>query len=121
MANVIIPNFNSQKTEVGLNTYQYTIINSGVHTAKIRVSVHQSSTLTITISQSGSTSATLATVTHAAIVQPDTTGQSSIVLSALANFVSGDVVSFALSSSAVTDNQLNNVKADMIVKQGSNT
>jgi hypothetical protein len=119
MATVIIPNFNTQKTMVGLNTYQYTIGSNNLHTARIVVSHHQTSNLTVSIVQAGSVNATLATAT----VQPQgstvTDSQSSVILTTTANCQSGDTISFVLTSSASTDQQLNNIKSDMIVTVGT--
>jgi len=118
MSTIVIPNFNTQKTMAGLNTYTYTIVNTALHTCRMMVSHHQASNLTASITQSGSVSATLATVTVQPVALPNSTGQSSVILTVVANCVSGDVISFVLTSSNANDQQLNNVKTDMIVTQG---
>ena len=115
MATIIIPNFNTQKTMAGLNTYTYTTKSTALHQCRIVVSHHQASALTVSITQSGSVSLTLATATAIPSGSTVTEGQSSIILTATANSVSGDVISFVLTSSASDDQQLNNVKSDMIV------
>jgi hypothetical protein len=115
---IVIPNFNTEKTYVGLNTYTYTIKEAGLHNAKIQVDHHQASNLTVSITQTGSVSSTLASGT----VQPKgitvTAGQSSIILYGLANCSIGDVISFVLTSSAANDNQLNTVKSTFKVNAG---
>lgn len=114
-----IPNFNTQKTMVGLNTYQYTVGSTSIHSARIKVDHHQSSNLTVSIVQAGSVNATLATATVNPSGTTTTDGQSSVVLTALANCQSGDTISFVLTSSATVDNQLNTVRSSMIVTQGT--
>lgn len=118
MATIIMPNFLTQKTMTGLNTYQTTLNIAGLHSARIIVSHHQPSNLTVSIVQAGSVNATIATLT----VQPKgtavTSGQSSSILTAMANCQPGDTISFVLTSSATDDQNLNRVKSDMIVARG---
>lgn len=118
MATITIPNFNTEKVVCGLNTYQYTIQAAGVHYCRIEVDHHASSQATITISRSGSVSATLATLTLPGSSGSNGFSQSTTVLIAAANFAVSDVVSFAISSSNVVDQQLNNIKARLIVRLG---
>jgi hypothetical protein len=118
MATIVIPNFNTQKTFAGLNTYTYTIQNAGVHTCRIKTDHHQQSNMIAAISQSGSFSGTLATGTVQPVPLPNTTGQSSLILEARANCQPGDVITFTLTSSASNDQQLNTLKSSMIVTQG---
>src|ERR1700691_2285832 len=96
----IIPNFNTQKTYVGLGTFVYTIGSAGMHTARLVVSHHQSSNLTASIVQAGSVNATLRTAT----VQPQgstvTECQTSLILTVTANCQPSDTISFILTSSA---------------------
>lgn len=119
MATIVIPNFTTQKTMVGLNTYTYTIQTAGLHVCRMVVSKHQTSTLTASITQAGSVTATLATATAHSVASTGTVGQSSIILEATANCAVNDVISFVLTSSGSTDKELNTVKADMIVTRGS--
>lgn len=119
MATIIIPNFNTQKTMVGLNTYQYTIQTAGLHVAHIVISHHAPSALTCSIVQAGSVNSTLATVTVQPVTTPNTTGQSSTILTATANCAVNDTISFVVTSSAANDQQLNNVKLDMDIRRGS--
>lgn len=118
MATIIIPNFNTEKTMVGLNTYTYTIVNAGLHTAKIQVDHHAPSNLTVQIQQTGSVSAVLATGTVQPTGSTTTAGQTSIILTALANCQPGDTIQFVLVSSAGNDSQLNTVKSTFKVNQG---
>lgn len=115
MATIIIPNFNTQKTMNGLNTYQYTIQTTGQHTVRMVVSHHSPSNLSASITQSGSMSLTLASVTVQPITIPNNNGMSSAILTAICNCAVSDVISFVLTSSTPNDQQLNNVKTDMIV------
>lgn len=118
MATVVVPNFNTEKTYVGLNTYTYTIKTAGLHTAKIQVDHHAPSNLTVQIQQTGSVTATLASGTVQPTGSTVTAGQSSVILVALANCAVNDVIQFVLVSSAVNDQQLNTVKATFKVNQG---
>lgn len=111
---VIIPNFLTQKVVNGLNTYQYTVQNTAMHVARIRTTHPTNTGITITINQNGSP---VATVTPAATL-PDT-GQTSTELHTTINCTSGDVISFALSSSAAPDEQLNTVVSTINVYVGS--
>lgn len=116
MATITIPNFLTEKVVNGLNTYQYTTINTAMHVIRVNVTQPPASGMTITLSQSGSQSATLATVT---LPQSTVDIQGNYILQATANCVSGDVLSVALSSSQPIDKQLNTVVAKIIVKVGS--
>ena len=103
---------------VGLNTYTYTVVNTGIHTAKIETDIRASSNITVTISQSGSVSATLATGTVQPTILPNTTSRSSLILLGLANCAIGDVISFVITSSTPIDQDLNTVKATFRVNAG---
>lgn len=116
MATISIPNFNTEKVVNGLNSYTYTVTSTAVHNCRIIVDHRDSSTMTITISQSGSQSATLATLTLPGM--PAGSPQPSTILQAPANCVSGDVITFALTSSDPADQQLNTVKARLNVHVG---
>lgn len=118
MATIIIPNFNTQKTEVGLNTYTHTIATTNLHTARIELSHRSASSVTASIVQTGSNNATLATVTVQPITSPNSTTQPSAILTVRANCVAGDTISFVLTSSTAEDQQLNTIKSNMIVTQG---
>jgi len=118
MATLNIPNFNTEKVMVGLNTYTYTVQVAGLHNAKIQVDHHQASNLTCTITQSGSVSRTLASGTVQPLGSTVTQGQSSIILYGLANCSVGDVISFVLTSSATNDQQLNTIKSTFKVNAG---
>lgn len=114
MSTIIIPNFLTEKVVVGLNNYQYTVVNAGMHVARIRLSKHPASSLTCVINLNGSPQASLT-------VQPVSGegGQSEQVLSVTMNCSPSDIIAFNLTSSASSDQQLNNVKATLNVHQGS--
>jgi hypothetical protein len=116
MATITIPNFLTEKVVNGLNTYQYTVGSTAMHTCRIVVDHLDSSTMTVAITQSGSVSTTLATVTLPGL--PAGSPQTSIILQACANCVSGDVLSFVLTSSNTDDQQLNTVKARLNIHVG---
>ena len=120
MSTIVIPNFNTEKSMVGLNTYTYTVGSASLHKCQIQVDHRSASSLTVSITQSGSFSGTLATGT----VQPQSStsdnGRTGIFLVALANCQAGDVISFVLTSSASIDEQLNTTKATFKVSVGQN-
>lgn len=116
MATVLIPNFLTEKVVNGLNTYQYTIQSTAVHNCRIKVDKQPSSTMSISIVQAGSHNATLASATLVALDQAD--GQSSYILQSPANCVSGDTISFILSSSNQVDQQANTIKATLNIHVG---
>jgi hypothetical protein len=119
MATVIIPNFNTQKVYNGLNTYTYTVGSTAMHMCDIKVQHRESSAMTISISQSGSFTGTLATVTLNPSSGTAGQPQTEVDLQALANCVSGDVISFTLTSSASIDEQLNTVQSLIRVSVGT--
>lgn len=114
MATIIIPRFESEKTEIGLNTYQYTILTAGDHVARMRVSRHPSSTLTMQILLNGSPVKSM-TLTPVAV------GGGQIEQSLIADIICAvnDTVAFALSSSNPTDLQLNTIKSSLSLYRGS--
>lgn len=118
MATVIIPNFLTQKVVNGLNTYQYTIQNAGLHNCKIKTDHREASSMTISIVQAGSNNATLGTITLSPTSSAAGNSQSSAVLNTIANCQPGDTISFVLTSSAQIDNQLNTVKSRITVNPG---
>ncbi len=125
MATIIIPNFNTQKTLIGLNTYQYTIpadtAAGTIVTARMEVSHKQGSQLTASIVQAGSISATLATKTAQPTVTPNTTAQNMTIVIAKTTCSPGDTISFAVTSSATPDLELNTVSTNMTVNIGAVT
>jgi hypothetical protein len=116
MATIIIPNFTTEKVVCGLNSYQYTVGSTAMHNCRIIVDHRDSSTMQITISQSGSRSATLASLTLPGL--PSGSPQPSTILQGTANCVTGDVITFTLTSSAASDQNTNNVKAKLNVHVG---
>lgn len=114
MSTIIIPNFLTEKVVTGLNTYQYTINTAAMHVARVRVSKQPDSGMTITINLNGSPVATTTLVP----VEPGG-GNSTAVISATMNCAANDVVTFVLSSSTSSDQQLNTIKAILNVHIGS--
>jgi hypothetical protein len=114
MATIIIPNFLTAKQMVGLNTYQYTVSAAAMHLARINVTKHVNSNLTATINLNGSPVATMT-------VQPVDTGGGQLeqTLSATMNCAVNDVITFVLTSSASSDQQLNSVKSTLNIHVGS--
>lgn len=114
----VIPNFtNGEKIYAGEDTFTYTIVNAGMHVCKIRTSKPNNSNLALSITQSGSVSATIAT--GLAVPVDTTTGQSSLTIQGTANCQPGDVITFGVTSANVNDRQLNTLKSEILVKQGS--
>jgi hypothetical protein len=118
MATIIIPNFLTQKVVNGLNSYQYTTASTAMHTCRIEVIHREASTMTVSIVQAGSVNATLATMTLAAGSSTSGGPQGTVILQACANCVSGDTLTFVLTSSAAIDEQLNTVKALLNIHVG---
>jgi hypothetical protein len=115
MATIIIPNFNTEKAVVGLNSYQYTVQAAGLHNCKIEVDHREASSLTVSVAQAGSVSATLATVTLPGVASNLPTGA---FLNACANAQPGDTLTFSITSSNPIDEQLNTVKAKLNIHIG---
>lgn len=116
MATISIPNFNTEKVYNGLNTYTYTVGSTAMHVCRIKMDHRAASAMTISITQTGSVNATLQTVTVVAV--PAGSPQTSTILQATANCVSGDVLSFVITSSASEDQQANTIKATLNVHIG---
>src|SRR5271156_5256453 len=100
MATIIIPNFLTQKVVNGLNSYQYTTGSTAMHSCRIEVDHREASVLVISIVQAGSVNATLATVTLTGGSSTSGMPQNTAILKALANCVSGDTLTFTLTSSS---------------------
>lgn len=116
MATITIPNFLTEKVVNGLNSYVYTTSSTAVHNCRIVIDHRDSSTMTVTIAQAGSQSATIATVTLPGM--PAGSPQPSTILQGPANCVSGDTITFTMTSSDPADSQLNTVKARLNVHVG---
>jgi len=113
----IIPNFLTEKVYTGLDTYQYTVVNAGLHVASIRIDKMPSSAITVSIIQAGSVNATLATMT----IVPNLpySAQTSQSLAVTANCAASDTLSFVLTSSAPADETPNGFKALMNIRGSS--
>jgi hypothetical protein len=118
MATIVVPNFLTQKTYNGLNSYQYTVASAAMHTCRVEVDHREASTMTISIVQAGSVNSTLATMTLPGGTSTAGGPEATAILQALANCAIGDTLTFVLSSSAVIDEQLNTVKARLNVHVG---
>jgi hypothetical protein len=118
MATIVIPNFLTEKVVNGLNTYTYTVGSTAMHTCRIEVDHREASTMTVSITQAGSVNTTLSTATLPGTVGSAGMPQNTFILMGLANCVSGDVISFVLTSSAAIDQNLNTVKARLKVTVG---
>ncbi len=97
----------------GLGTYTHTVASTSMYKVQARTTENPASSVSITISQSGSASATITSDA------PSDT-QNNIVVQKVFNCVAGDVLTVAITSAAATDNQLNNVKTIVDVSQGTN-
>lgn len=95
----------------GLGTFSHVTLASIMYTVLVRVTEIPDSSLQVTITQSGSTSVTV----NAPL---PVSGQNNINLRAQFNCVAGDLISVVLSSAAPIDNQFNNVKSSIYLRQG---
>lgn len=97
---------------VGLGSYTHTTTHAGPYTVSAQCSENPTSSIIITISQSGSSSVSVSSIAP-------TDSQSHIELQKQFTCAIGDVLTVALVSAAAIDNQLNNVKTIVRVFQGS--
>lgn len=96
----------------GLGTYTHTVANSTMYKVQAHCEENPASSVSIVISQSGSTTATITSTAPAS-------DQNHIEVQKVFNCVAGDVLTVTISSSAAIDNQLNTVKTIVNVSQGS--
>lgn len=96
---------------VGLGTFTHTTLSSTMYNVTVRATEVPTSSLSITIAQSGSASATITSTAP-------TSAQGHVELQKLFNCASGDVLTITLSSSAPIDNQLNTVKSVVTINVG---
>ena len=115
MATIVVPNFNTAKSYVGLNSYVYTVTQAGVSTATLQVSPRASSTLTASITQAGSATAS-SSVTLNSI--PTTNPSHICIVRLTMNLAVGDTVTYALTSSATIDQELNTTETIINFLQG---
>lgn len=94
---------------VGLNTFNHTAASTGMYTVQVQCLENPPSSISILIKQNGSTKATSSAPRAA---------QAPIDIQTVLNCTQGDVISVVISSSADIDNQLNTVKANIIVRPG---
>ena len=107
-------NLKAHETNIicGLGTYTHVCLNTSLYVMKAAASVQPGSSLSITISQSGSTTASVTSTAPAA-------SQTIINVRNLFNCVAGDVLTCAISSSAPIDNQANTVSTLVKVNDGT--
>jgi hypothetical protein len=95
----------------GLNTDTYKIVTAGVYSLYVRSTEIPPSGVVITLSQTGSTSASFTTPTTSPI-------QNHVEINAKFNCAVGDVLSVALSSSASADQPPNMIKTTINLRMG---
>jgi len=95
----------------GLNTETYKIKTAGQYTIYTRTTDVPASGIVVTLSQTGSTSASFTTPTTGTV-------QEHIELNGTFNCAVGDVLSVALTSSATTDQPPNLIKTIINLRQG---
>jgi hypothetical protein len=105
-----IPNFLTPKVITNLDTYNYTVLSAAMHVASIQLTEIPASGISILIKQNGTTVATAPA--------PSST-QLAITLKVTMNCAINDVISFVLSSSTPSDQNLNAIKAILNVHVGS--
>jgi hypothetical protein len=93
----------------GLDTYNYTVINSGLHTVSLGINEIPPSGITITIKKNGSTIAS---------TSAPAASQQVINLSALINCTASDVLGVVVASASAIDSGLNDFKGILNIRQG---
>lgn len=112
MATIIVPNLLTEATVVnGLNTYEFTVVTAGQYLARIDVTQPSSSGMLIEIEQNSSVIASLQLPVGAAVTQ------GAVSLQGVMNCSTNDVIKYILSSSNANDEQLNAIKAQLVLKQ----
>lgn len=110
----IIPNFNHEYNFNGLDTYQYTIGSSGVHYASVKLNdITGGSGISVVINRNGSPVATATSLSAT-----DNTKGTELNLIVLINAASSDVITVVVTSSAVSDTGINQIKGFINIHQG---
>lgn len=97
-------------TYCGLDTYNHTAATTGIYTIEVRMTENPPSGVSILIKQGSSTVATAVT---------PRSQQTNVTVRAVINATQGDVLSVITSSSSAIDQQLNNLKTEINLRQGS--
>jgi hypothetical protein len=96
----------------GLGTFTHTVASTKMYFASAVCNENPTSSVSITISQSGSTSASITSTAP-------TSAQQAISVQKVFNCVSGDIITVAVTSAAAIDNQKNTVKTIVRVNEGT--
>jgi len=96
----------------GLGSFTHTCTTKNMYVCEVRCHIHPGSQVTITFSQSGSTTASVTS-------KPVVAGQQVINLRTIFNCAVGDVITKTLTSSASIDNQLNTVLSFTKINAGT--
>lgn len=102
---------NQSNVAVGLGTWTHTTTATSMYFVSAQVLENPTSSVIITISQSGSQSLSVSSPSPAA-------AQQDLNLQTVFNCVVGDVITVVLSSSNPLDQQLNTVKSIIITRRG---
>lgn len=97
--------------EVGTGTYTYTVPIAGMYFASMKCSENPTSSVILSIAQTGSASVSVSSPAPAA-------NQSHIELQKVFNCAINDVLTMSISSSNPIDLQLNNVKTLIVLHAG---
>lgn len=104
---------NQSNVICGLQTTTHTIGTTNMYHVLSKSTIHPGSALSITVSQSGSTTASFTSTAPSS-------SQRHIELNCSFNCVIGDVITVAITSSAAIDNGLNNVSTVLAIYTGAN-
>jgi hypothetical protein len=106
-------NINTSSASSGLSTDTFKVAVAGMYYLSAQTTVIQPSALVITLSQTGSTSASLATPATSPV-------QESVSINKTFNCAIGDILSVVVTSSAPIDQPPNLIKTIINLRQGSN-
>lgn len=95
----------------GLGAYTHTCANTSMYYVDAHANMDTSSSLIITIAQTGSTSVSVSSAAPAS-------SQNHVDLRKVFNCAAGDVITVTMSSAAAVDNQLNRVKTIVSMRTG---
>lgn len=107
MSNILL--LNQSQVLTGLDTMTYTIPATGVYSVSVQSTEVPPSGISIVVNDNGSLVYTAPTLSPT---------QSAVQFRQVFNFTAAHVITIVLSSSAASDNLINNVKSNIIIQQG---
>lgn len=106
----IITKIDESQIVTNLDTYNYTVLVAGMYAVACTVSEIPVSAITIALKQNGSTKASVGVPAATQAIQQ---------LQVIMNCAINDVIGVTLASSAAQDNQINDFKALINIRQGT--